>query len=80
MWITVCVVEKEVGTELNFPTKCFLCNFSNVFIIKIIYIFYLCKDFLQNIHGSVFSASLYDKWLGVIDQGNEEEKITATQR
>ncbi|XP_043727162.1 rho GTPase-activating protein 20-like [Cervus elaphus] len=38
------------------------------------------KDFLQNIPGSIFSATLYDKWLDVIDQGNEEEKITATQR
>uniref|UniRef100_F1S1S8 Uncharacterized protein n=1 Tax=Sus scrofa TaxID=9823 RepID=F1S1S8_PIG len=38
------------------------------------------KDFLRNIQGSIFSASLYDKWLGVIDQGNEEEKITATKR
>uniref|UniRef100_A0AC11ETI4 Uncharacterized protein n=1 Tax=Ovis aries TaxID=9940 RepID=A0AC11ETI4_SHEEP len=38
------------------------------------------KDFLQNIQGSIFSARLYDKWLDVIDQGNEEEKITATQR
>ncbi|KAB1282489.1 Rho GTPase-activating protein 20 [Camelus dromedarius] len=37
-------------------------------------------DFLRNIHGSAFSASLYDKWLSVLDQGNEEEKITATQR
>ncbi|XP_055290385.1 rho GTPase-activating protein 20-like [Moschus berezovskii] len=39
------------------------------------------KDFLlRNIQGSIFSASLYDKWLDVIDQGNEEEKMTATQR
>uniref|UniRef100_A0A8C3X3F4 Rho-GAP domain-containing protein n=1 Tax=Catagonus wagneri TaxID=51154 RepID=A0A8C3X3F4_9CETA len=38
------------------------------------------KDFLRNIQGSIFSASLYDKWLGVIDQGNEEKKITATKR
>ncbi|KAM7224652.1 hypothetical protein CapIbe_024262, partial [Capra ibex] len=38
------------------------------------------KDFLRNIQGSIFSAHLYDKWLDVIDQGNEEEKITATQR
>ncbi|XP_057560627.1 rho GTPase-activating protein 20-like, partial [Hippopotamus amphibius kiboko] len=37
------------------------------------------KDFLRNIQGSIFSASLYDKWLGVIDQGNEEEKIAAAQ-
>ncbi|XP_055421809.1 rho GTPase-activating protein 20-like [Bubalus kerabau] len=38
------------------------------------------KDFLQNIQGSIFSASLYDKWLDVIDQGNKEEKITRTKR
>ncbi|XP_057576697.1 rho GTPase-activating protein 20-like [Hippopotamus amphibius kiboko] len=37
------------------------------------------KDFLRNIQGSIFSASLYDKWLSVIDQGNEEEKIAAAQ-
>nr|XP_035957800.1 uncharacterized protein LOC118542029 [Halichoerus grypus] len=37
-------------------------------------------DFLRNIQGSVFVSDLYDKWLGVIDQGNEEEKITAAQR
>ncbi|XP_029807072.1 rho GTPase-activating protein 20-like [Suricata suricatta] len=38
------------------------------------------KDFLQNIQGSVFSSDLYDKWLGVADQENEEEKVTAAQR
>ncbi|XP_070646878.1 uncharacterized protein [Bos indicus] len=38
------------------------------------------KDFLRNIQGSIFSASLYDKWLDVIDQGNEDDKIKATQR
>nr|XP_035954900.1 rho GTPase-activating protein 20-like isoform X3 [Halichoerus grypus] len=38
------------------------------------------KDFLRNIPGSVLLTDLYDKWLGVIDQGNEEEKITAAQR
>ncbi|XP_055291072.1 rho GTPase-activating protein 20-like [Moschus berezovskii] len=38
------------------------------------------KDFLRNIQGSIFSTSLYDKWLDVIDQENEEEKMTATQR
>ncbi|DAA28941.1 TPA: rho GTPase-activating protein 17-like [Bos taurus] len=37
-------------------------------------------DFLRNIQGSIFSASLYDKWLDVIDQGNEDDKIKATQR
>ncbi|XP_027391395.1 rho GTPase-activating protein 20-like [Bos indicus x Bos taurus] len=38
------------------------------------------KDFLQNIQGSIFSSSPYDKWLDVIDQGNEEDTTTATQR
>ncbi|XP_045853360.1 rho GTPase-activating protein 20-like [Meles meles] len=38
------------------------------------------KDFLRNIPGSIFLSDLYDKWLGVIDQGNEEEKIAAAQR
>nr|XP_035970373.1 rho GTPase-activating protein 20-like isoform X4 [Halichoerus grypus] len=37
-------------------------------------------DFLRNIPGSVLLTDLYDKWLSVIDQGNEEEKITAAQR
>nr|XP_019817563.1 PREDICTED: rho GTPase-activating protein 20-like [Bos indicus] len=40
----------------------------------------LTFDFLRNIQGSIFSASLYDKWLDVIDQGEEEDKISATQR
>ncbi|XP_077921682.1 rho GTPase-activating protein 20-like, partial [Halichoerus grypus] len=38
------------------------------------------KDFLRNIQGSILLSDHYDKWLGVIDQGNEEEKITAAQR
>ncbi|XP_064440086.1 rho GTPase-activating protein 20-like, partial [Mirounga angustirostris] len=38
------------------------------------------KDFLRNIPGSIFLFNLYDKWLGVIDQGNEEEKMTAARR
>nr|XP_019817564.1 PREDICTED: rho GTPase-activating protein 20-like [Bos indicus] len=38
------------------------------------------KDFLRNIQGSIFSASLYDKWLDVIDQRNEDDKIKAIQR
>ena len=43
-------------------------------------LFDLYKDFLRNIQGSIFTTSLYDKWLDVIDQGNKEEKITSTQR
>lgn len=84
MWVTVWVSVKEVGTELNFSTKCFLCKFSNTYFLYelylYIYIFYLHKDFLRNIQGSIFSSDLYDKWLGVTDQGSEEEKVTAAQR
>ena len=44
-------------------------------------ILYFCKDFLQNIEGSLFSSSLYDKWLAIPCQGKrEDEKITATRR
>ena len=43
-------------------------------------LFDLYKDFLRNIQGSIFTDTLYDKWLDVIDQGNEQEKITLTQR
>ncbi|XP_057359236.1 rho GTPase-activating protein 20-like [Manis pentadactyla] len=39
------------------------------------------KDFLQTIEGSLFSSSLYDKWLAIPDQGeSEDDKITATRR
>ncbi|DAA28944.1 TPA: T-cell activation Rho GTPase-activating protein-like, partial [Bos taurus] len=37
-------------------------------------------DNSEKVAGSIFSASLYDKWLDVIDQGNDEDKIKATQR
>ncbi|XP_045022251.1 rho GTPase-activating protein 20-like, partial [Bubalus bubalis] len=46
----------------------------------ILVIAWVLKDFLRNIQGSIFTTSLYDKWLDVIDQGNEQEKITSTQR
>nr|XP_055189504.1 rho GTPase-activating protein 20-like isoform X2 [Nyctereutes procyonoides]XP_055189505.1 rho GTPase-activating protein 20-like isoform X2 [Nyctereutes procyonoides]XP_055189506.1 rho GTPase-activating protein 20-like isoform X2 [Nyctereutes procyonoides] len=38
------------------------------------------KDFLRNIPGGIFSCDLYDKWLGVINEGTKEEKINAAQR
>ncbi|XP_045412599.1 rho GTPase-activating protein 20 [Lemur catta] len=38
------------------------------------------KDFLRNIPGSIFSSDLYDNWVCVMDQGNDEEKINAVQR
>uniref|UniRef100_G1QC45 Rho-GAP domain-containing protein n=1 Tax=Myotis lucifugus TaxID=59463 RepID=G1QC45_MYOLU len=38
------------------------------------------KDFLRNIPGSIFSPDVYEEWLSVMDEENEEEKITASQR
>ena len=77
---SVCVAVKELRTELNFSTKYFLSISPLNLSYNNIYFSDLHKDFLRNIQGSIFSAHLYDKWLAVIDQGNEEEKITATQR
>ncbi|XP_038281822.1 rho GTPase-activating protein 20-like [Canis lupus familiaris] len=37
-------------------------------------------DFLENIEGSLLSSELYEKWLGVLDEVTEEEKINAAQR
>lgn len=47
--------------------------------LKLVF-FPLCKDFLRNIPGSVFSSDLYDRWICVMDQGNDEEKINTIQR
>lgn len=38
------------------------------------------KEFLRSIQGSVLTSRLYDIWLGVLDQRNEEEKLAAVQR
>ncbi|NXL85486.1 RHG20 protein, partial [Alectura lathami] len=40
----------------------------------------LDKDFLRNIPGSLLSSQLCDKWVSVMDQGNNEEKIKSIQR
>ncbi|XP_069914528.1 uncharacterized protein [Oryctolagus cuniculus] len=38
------------------------------------------KDLLQNIPGSVFTANLYEKFLGVLDERNDKTKIAMIQR
>ncbi|XP_072813755.1 rho GTPase-activating protein 20-like isoform X1 [Vicugna pacos] len=38
------------------------------------------KDFLRCIPGSIFSSDLYDHWVCVMDEENDEEKINAVQR
>ncbi|XP_040440248.1 rho GTPase-activating protein 20 isoform X2 [Falco naumanni] len=40
----------------------------------------LFKDFLRSIPGSILSSQLCDKWVSVMDQGNNEEKIKSIQR
>ncbi|RMC07319.1 hypothetical protein DUI87_16777 [Hirundo rustica rustica] len=37
-------------------------------------------DFLRNIPDSILSSQLCDKWVSVLDQGNNEEKIKSIQR
>ncbi|XP_044143282.1 rho GTPase-activating protein 20 [Bufo gargarizans] len=38
------------------------------------------KDFLRNIPGSVFSSKLCDKWVSVLNQGSQTEKIKAVKK
>lgn len=38
------------------------------------------KDFLRNIPESIFSTKLCDKWVAVLDQSSNEERIKAIQR
>ncbi|XP_073439204.1 rho GTPase-activating protein 20 isoform X1 [Dendrobates tinctorius] len=38
------------------------------------------KDFLRNIPGSVFSSKLCEKWVSVLDQGSQAEKIKAVKK
>ena len=52
-----------------------MCLFACIYLF-----FYPHKDFLENIEGSLLSSELYEKWLGVLDEVTEEEKINAAQR
>lgn len=69
---------KEVGTKLNFTVGNIFSNFCDLYFPQKIY--FLCKEFLRSIQGSVLTSRLYDVWLGVLDQRNEEEKLAAVQR
>uniref|UniRef100_G3UFQ2 Rho-GAP domain-containing protein n=1 Tax=Loxodonta africana TaxID=9785 RepID=G3UFQ2_LOXAF len=61
--------------KLNFGEKVKL-DEESVFVVASV----LKKGlFFRNIQESIFSSDLCDKWLAVIDQGSEEEKITAIQ-
>ncbi|XP_049741406.1 rho GTPase-activating protein 20-like [Elephas maximus indicus] len=52
-------------------------NFDNESLLVVATVL---KDFFRNLQESLFLSDLYCQWLAVIDQGSEEEKITAIQR
>ncbi|XP_062949112.1 rho GTPase-activating protein 20-like [Cynocephalus volans] len=56
------------GVEVHLDCEC-------IFVIASV-----LKEFLRNIPGSIFSSDLYDHWVCVMDQGNNEEKINTIQR
>nr|KAF6463934.1 hypothetical protein HJG63_000907 [Rousettus aegyptiacus] len=65
---------RELKEKLNSGSEVHL-DCESVFVIASV-----LKDFLRNIPGSVFSSDLYDRWICVMDQGNDEEKINTIQR
>ncbi|XP_021526790.2 rho GTPase-activating protein 20 isoform X1 [Aotus nancymaae] len=65
---------RELKEKLNSGVEVHL-DCESIFVIASV-----LKDFLRNIPGSIFSSDLYDHWVSVMDQGNDEEKINAVQR
>ncbi|XP_056417661.1 rho GTPase-activating protein 20-like isoform X2 [Hyla sarda] len=65
---------KEMKERLNSGFHVdFACE--SIFVIASVF-----KDFLRNIPGSVFSSKLCDKWVSVLDQGSQAEKIKAVKK
>ncbi|MEE6472770.1 hypothetical protein FKM82_009718 [Ascaphus truei] len=58
----------SAGCEVNFACE-------SIFVTASVF-----KDFLRNIPGSIFSSKLYDKWVSVMDQGNQLEKKKAIKK
>ncbi|KAG8519025.1 Rho GTPase-activating protein 20, partial [Galemys pyrenaicus] len=65
---------RELKERLNSGVEVHL-DCESIFVIASV-----LKDFLRNIPGSIFSSDLYDHWVCVMDQGNDEEKINTIQR
>ncbi|XP_036751585.2 rho GTPase-activating protein 20 isoform X2 [Manis pentadactyla] len=65
---------RELKEKLNSGVEVHL-ECESIFVIASV-----LKDFLRNIPGSIFSSDLYDHWVCVLDQGNDEEKINTIQR
>ncbi|XP_010608955.1 rho GTPase-activating protein 20 [Fukomys damarensis] len=65
---------RELKEKLNSGVEVHL-DCESVFVIASV-----LKDFLRNIPGSIFLSDIYDQWVCVMDQGNDEEKINTVQR
>ncbi|XP_012585406.1 PREDICTED: rho GTPase-activating protein 20 [Condylura cristata] len=65
---------RELKERLNAGAEVHL-DGESIFVIASV-----LKDFLRNIPGSIFSSDLYDHWVSVMDQGNDEEKVNTIQR
>lgn len=65
---------RELKEKLNSGIEVHL-DCESIFVIASV-----LKDFLRNIPESIFSSDLYDHWVCVMDQGNDEEKINIIQR
>uniref|UniRef100_A0A8C3QHF6 Rho GTPase-activating protein 20 n=1 Tax=Cyanoderma ruficeps TaxID=181631 RepID=A0A8C3QHF6_9PASS len=65
---------KELKEKLDSGTEVDLAR-ESIFVTASLF-----KDFLRNIPGSILSSQLCDKWVSVLDQGNNEEKIKSIQR
>uniref|UniRef100_A0A8C3U7S8 Rho GTPase-activating protein 20 n=2 Tax=Catharus TaxID=9184 RepID=A0A8C3U7S8_CATUS len=65
---------KELKEKLDAGTEVDLAR-ESIFVTASLF-----KDFLRNIPGSILSSQLCDKWISVLDQGNNEEKIKNIQR
>ncbi|XP_016059073.1 PREDICTED: rho GTPase-activating protein 20 isoform X2 [Miniopterus natalensis] len=65
---------RELKEKLNAGAEVHL-DCESIFVIASV-----LKDFLRNIPRSIFSSDLYDHWVCVMDQGNDEEKINIIQR
>ncbi|XP_074160412.1 rho GTPase-activating protein 20 [Sminthopsis crassicaudata] len=65
---------KELKERLNSGTVVDL-DTESIFVTACV-----LKDFLRNIPESIFLFDLFDQWLSIMDQGNDEEKINEVQR
>ncbi|XP_043852537.1 rho GTPase-activating protein 20 [Dromiciops gliroides] len=65
---------RELKEKLNSGAEVDL-NGESIFVTACV-----LKDFLRNIPGSILSSDLFDQWVCIMDQGNDEEKINTVQR